>query len=136
MKEPKSGCPISLGLEVFGDRWTLLILRDIMFAERRTFRDIQSSPESISTRTLTDRIAMLLEEGILVRAADASHSQRSILKLTKKGIDLLPVIVDIALWSLHYKTVDPEMAIVAHAARADREGFIRAETRRLSERDL
>lgn len=136
MKEPKSGCPINLGLEVFGDRWTLLILRDIMFADRRSFRDIQASEESISAKTLTDRITMLLEEEVLVRSPDPAHSQRSILKLTRKGIDLLPLLVDIAVWSLRYKAVDPRLADIAQAARADREGFIRAETKRLVDRDL
>lgn len=136
MKEQKSGCPISLGLEVFGDRWTLLILRDIMFADRRTFRDIQASQEAISAKTLSDRIGMLVAEGILVRSQDPLHSQRSILKLTRKGIDLLPLLVEISLWSLLYKAVDPQLSDIAHAARADREGFIRSETKRLVERDL
>lgn len=136
MKEPKSGCPINLGLEVFGDRWTLLILRDIMFADRRSFRDIQASDESISAKTLTDRITMLLAEGILVRSADPAHSQRSILKLTRKGIDLLPLLVDIAVWSLRYKAVDSRLADIAHSAQADREGFIGIETKRLLDRDL
>lgn len=136
MKEQKSGCPISLGLEVFGDRWTLLILRDIMFADRRTFRDIQASQEAISAKTLSDRIGMLVAEGILVRSQDPLHSQRSILKLTRKGIDLLPLLVEISLWSLLYKAVDPHLSDIAHAARADREGFIRSETKRLVDRDL
>lgn len=136
MREPKSGCPINLGLEVFGDRWTLLILRDIMFADRRSFRDIQASDESISAKTLADRINMLLAEEILVRSSDPAHSQRSILKLTRKGIDLLPLLVDISVWSLQYKVVDPRLADIAHAAQADREGFIRAETKRLIGRDL
>lgn len=136
MREPKSGCPINLGLEVFGDRWTLLILRDIMFADRRSFRDIQASDESISAKTLADRITMLLAEGILVRSADPAHSQRSILKLTRKGIDLLPLLVDISVWSLQYRAVDPRLADIAYSAQADREGFIRAETKRLLDRDL
>ncbi|MBU1334251.1 MAG: helix-turn-helix transcriptional regulator [Alphaproteobacteria bacterium] len=136
MKEPKSGCPINLGLEVFGDRWTLLILRDIMFAERRSFRDIQASEEAISAKTLADRIGRLIDEGILVRSADPAHSQRSILKLTQKGIDLLPLLVDISIWSLMYKDVDSQLADLAHAASQDREGFIRTETKRLMSRDL
>jgi DNA-binding HxlR family transcriptional regulator len=108
----------------------------LMFADRRSFRDIQASEESISAKTLTDRITILLAEEILVRSADPAHSQRSILKLTRKGIDLLPLLVDIAVWSLLYKGVDPSLADIAHAARADREGFIRAETKRLLDRDL
>lgn len=136
MRHPKSGCPINIGLEVFGDRWTLLILRDVMFAERQTFREIQGSPEGISPKTLSDRIAMLLEEGILVRDADPDHSQRSILRLTEKGLDLVPLLADVAVWSLKHKQVDPALADVAKQAVEDREEFIAREMLRLRTRDL
>lgn len=136
MRQPKSGCPINLGLEVFGDRWTLLILRDIMFTDRRTFREIQASEEGISPKTLSERISMLVEEEILVRSSDPEHSQRSILKLTQKGIDLLPVLADISVWSLKHLKVDPALADIARQAAANRDDFILRETSRLAERDL
>lgn len=136
MRQPKSGCPINLGLEVFGDRWTLLILRDIMFTDRRTFREIQASEEGISPKTLSERISMLVDEGILVRSSDPEHSQRSILKLTQKGIDLLPVLTDISIWSLKHLKVDPALADIARQAAANRGDFILRETSRLAERDL
>lgn len=136
MRQPKSGCPINLGLEVFGDRWTLLILRDIMFTDRRTFREIQASEEGISPKTLSERISMLVDEGFLVRSSDPEHSQRSILKLTQKGIDLLPVLADISVWSLKHLKVDPALADIARRAAANRDGFILRETSRLAERDL
>ena len=136
MRQPKSGCPINLGLEVFGDRWTLLILRDIMFTDRRTFREIQGSEEGISPKTLSERISMLVDEGILVRSSDPEHSQRSILKLTQKGIDLLPVLADISVWSLKHLKVDPALADIASQPAANRDDFILRETSRLAERDL
>ena len=136
MRQPKSGCPITWGLEVFGDRWTLLILRDIMFTDRRTFREIQASEEGISPKTLSERISMLVDEGILVRSSDPEHSQRSILKLTQKGIDLLPVLADISVWSLKHLKVDPALADIARQAAANREDFLLRETSRLAERDL
>ena len=136
MRQPKSGCPINLGLEVFGDRWTLLILRDIMFTDRRTFREIQASEEGISPKTLAERMSMLVDEGILVRSSDPGHSQRSILKLTQKGIDLLPVLADISVWSLTHLKVDPALADIARQAAANRDDFILRETSRLAERDL
>ena len=136
LRQPKSGCPINVGLEVFGDRWTLLILRDVMFAERQTFREIQASPEGISPKTLSERISMLLEEGILTRDADPDHSQRSILRLTEKGLDLVPLLADIAVWSLKHKQVDPALADVAKQAAEDRDTFLSREILRLRARDL
>ncbi len=129
--KPKSGCPINVGLEVFGDRWTLLILRDVMFAERQTFLGDSASPEGISPKTLSERISMLLEEGILTRDADPDHSQRSILRLTEKGLDLVPLLADIAVWSLNHKQVDPALADVAKQRAEDRDAFLGREILRL-----
>ena len=105
-KEPKSGCSINLGLETFGDKWTLLIIRDILLGNKRHFREILKSDEKISTKTLTTRLNDLEQKGILIKENDPSHKQKYIYNLTEKGIDLLPVIVSIAEWSLKYESVD------------------------------
>nr|WP_077549024.1 helix-turn-helix domain-containing protein [Pseudorhizobium flavum] len=107
-----------------------------MFTDRRTFREIQASEEGISPKTLAERMSMLVDEGILVRSSDPGHSQRSILKLTQKGIDLLPVLADISVWSLKHLKVDPALADIARQAAANRDDFILRETSRLAERDL
>lgn len=96
---PRSYCPINLALEVFGDAWTLLVLRDLMFAGKRHFRELLQSDEGISTNILADRLARLVEGGMLTKADDPTHKQKAIYSLTEKSIALLPVIVQIGAWS-------------------------------------
>jgi DNA-binding HxlR family transcriptional regulator len=99
---PRSYCPINLSLEIFGDTWSLLILRDMMFSGKRHFRELLESDEHISTNILTDRLKMLVEEGILTKADDPTHKQKALYSLTEKGIALLPIIVQIGAWSSKY----------------------------------
>ncbi|MCA9643994.1 MAG: helix-turn-helix transcriptional regulator [Polyangiaceae bacterium] len=96
--EPRSYCPISLSLEVFGDSWTLLVLRDMMFAGKRHFRELQQSDEHISSNILADRLSRLVEHGLLTKSVDPTHKQKAIYSLTEKSITLLPVIVQIGAW--------------------------------------
>jgi len=111
----RSGCPINLGLEVFGDRWTLLIIRDMMFAGKRHFREFLASGEGISSNILADRLAMLTRHGIVTRAGDPSHRLKAIYSLTEKGIELLPIIAQISQWSRAYMPVDPVLAETGEA---------------------
>ena len=111
----RSGCPINLGIEVFGDKWTLLIIRDMMFAGKRHFREFLASDEGISSNILADRLTMLMAAGILTRAHDPSHKLKAIYSLTEKGIDLLPVIAQISRWSRSYMPVDPLLAATGEA---------------------
>jgi DNA-binding HxlR family transcriptional regulator len=96
--EPRSYCPINLSLEIFGDAWTLLVLRDLMFSGKRRFRELLQSDERISSNILADRLARLVEHGMLTRAEDPTHKQKAIYSLTEKAIALLPVIVQIGAW--------------------------------------
>lgn len=96
--EPRSFCPINLSLEIFGDTWTLLVLRDMMFAGKRHFRELLQSDERISSNILADRLARLVEHGMLTKADDPSHKQKAVYSLTEKAISLLPVIVQIGAW--------------------------------------
>src|ERR687892_413751 len=93
----RSLCPINLALEVFGDRWTLLIVRDLMFAGKRHFRELLRSEERISSNILADRLSMLLAEGIVTRTEDPDHKQKAIYSLTNKGIALLPILAQIGI---------------------------------------
>ena len=102
----RSGCPVSLGLDIFGDKWTLLIVRDLMFRDKRHFREILASDEHISSNILTDRLKLLLAEGIIAKTEDPSHKQKVVYSLTEKGIDLLPILVQISNWSYKYRPVD------------------------------
>src|SRR6476469_9298578 len=96
--EPRSYCPINLSLEIFGDSWTLLVLRDMMFGGKRHFRELLQSDEHISSNILADRLARLVEHGLLTKSDDPTHKQKAIYSLTEKGIALLPIIVQIGAW--------------------------------------
>ena len=100
--EPRSYCPINLSLEVFGDKWTLLILRDIMFAGKRHYREFLQSDEQISTNILADRMKMLVDQGLLTKSGDPTHQQKAVYSLTEKAIDLVPIIVQIGAWGTRW----------------------------------
>jgi len=95
---PRSYCPINLSLEIFGDSWTLLVLRDMMFAGKRHFRELLQCDERISSNILADRLAGLVANGLLTKADDPTHKQKAIYSLTEKAITLLPIIVQIGAW--------------------------------------
>ncbi len=109
----KSYCPINLSLEVIGDRWTLLIIRDMVFGGKKHFREFLQSGEGISSRTLADRLQILQKEGILTRHDDPTHRLKTIYRLTQAGIDLLPVLVSLGAWGNLYRAADPELGAVA-----------------------
>jgi DNA-binding HxlR family transcriptional regulator len=109
----RSGCPINLTLEVLGDKWSLLILRDMMFGNRRHFRELLRSEEGISSNILADRLKMLLEEGLITKADDPSHKQKAIYSLTEKAIELLPVFAQIGAWGTRHLPVSEELSIRA-----------------------
>jgi DNA-binding HxlR family transcriptional regulator len=115
MSDPhRSGCPINLTLEVVGDRWSLLIIRDIIFGNRRHFRELLTrSEERISSNILADRLKTLMEQGILTRSDDPTHKQKGVYSLTEKGIELLPVLAQLAAWGRKYLPVSEELAIRA-----------------------
>ena len=110
----RSGCPINLTLEVVGDKWSLLIIRDIMFGNRRHYRELLTrSDEGISSNILADRLKMLLEQGIITRQDDPSHKQKGIYSLTERGIELLPILAQMAAWGFKYLPVSEELGIRA-----------------------
>ena len=105
---PRSGCPVSLGLDVFGDRWTLLIVRDLMFGGKRHFREMLTSDEHISSNILADRLKLLLAQDVVSAAADPGHAQKVVYSLTEKGIALSPILMAISDWSHQYQPVDEQ----------------------------
>ncbi len=106
--QQKSPCPINLALEVFGDRWSLLIVRDLMFAGKRHFREFLQSEEGISSNILTERLHTLVAQGVLSKADDPTHKQKAIYSLTPMGIDLLPVVTQIGIWGRKHQPVTRE----------------------------
>ncbi|GAA4940959.1 DNA-binding HxlR family transcriptional regulator [Nonomuraea thailandensis] len=109
-KDMRSGCPISLSLEIFGDRWTLLILRDIIFSGVRHFRELLNGSERISSNILAGRLTMLLERGFLTRSHDPAHRQKVVYSLTEQAIQLVPVFAQITVWGIQHLPVDQESA--------------------------
>src|ERR1700761_5793033 len=102
MENHRSFCPINLITELIGDKWSLLILRDIMFENKRHFRQLLSSEEKIASNVLTDRLNMLEREGLLAKRPDPEHKQKVIYSLTQKSIDLMPLLVEAIRWSVKY----------------------------------
>ena len=101
--QPRSDCPINAAVEVFGDRWTLLVLRDIVFGDHRYFRELQAhSPEGIASNILADRLKRLVELGLLTRA-DTRPGQRARYSLTEPAIQLVPVLVQLGSWGLRHR---------------------------------
>ena len=111
---PRSGCPINLTLEVVGDKWSLLIIRDMMIGNRRHFRELLTkSDEGISSNILADRLKTLLNQGIITRNDDPSHKQKGIYSLTEQGIELLPILAQMSGWGFKYLPVSEELGIRA-----------------------
>jgi DNA-binding HxlR family transcriptional regulator len=102
--EPRSGCPINAAVEILGDRWSLLVLRDVIFGDRRYFRALLTgSIEGIASNILADRLVRLVDAGILTRGT-AARGQRARYSLTETGIQTLPVIYALGNWGLDWRT--------------------------------
>jgi DNA-binding HxlR family transcriptional regulator len=113
-EKQRSGCAINLTLEVLGDKWSLLIIRDIIFGNRRHFRELLTkSEEGISSNILADRLKTLVVQGILTRTDDPTHKQKGIYSLTEQGIELLPVLAQMSAWGVKYLPVSEELGIRA-----------------------
>jgi len=106
--EFRSRCPISLALDVIGDRWSLLIVRDLMFAGKRYYRELLRSDEGISTNILAERLARLVDVGVLSKTDDPTHKQKAVYSLTPMGIDLLPIVAQLGIWGRKYRPVTAE----------------------------
>ena len=110
----RSGCPINLSLEVLGDSWSLIVIRDIMFGNRRYYRQLLGeSEEGIASNILSDRLKRLTEQGLVTKRQDASHKQRQLYSLTEKSIQLVPVLVQLGTWGRKFLPVSPELSIRA-----------------------
>lgn len=112
--EQRSGCPINLTLEVVGDRWSLLVIRDMIFGNRRHYRELlTNSEEGIASNILADRLRTLVEQGIVTKAGDLTHKQKAIYSLTERGIALVPVLVQMGGWGRMFLPVSEELSIRA-----------------------
>lgn len=94
----RSSCPVSCALDVLGDKWSLLVIRDIMFMRKQYFGDFLTSPEKIASNILSDRLKKLEESNIVLRQRDPVNARRIIYTLTEKGLDLSPAIQELLRW--------------------------------------
>lgn len=114
VEEHRSGCPINLSLEVLGDKWSLVIIRDMMFGNRRHFRELlHNSQEGIASNILSDRLHRLTERGLVSRAPDPSHKQKVIYSLAEPAIQLVPVMAHLGAWGRRHLPVTRELAVRA-----------------------
>ena len=114
MASRRSGCPVSIALEILGDRWSLLIVRDLMTRGYRTFKEFQSSGERIASNILASRLKKLKQTGIIEARVEAGDARRVNYRLTEKGIDLAPVLLELLIWGAkHEKTGAPCELIAA-----------------------
>ncbi len=98
----RSPCPISLWLDLLGDKWSLLIIRDLIFAHKKTYGEFLSSAENISTNILADRLKKLETEGFITKSVDPENKSKNIYCLSAKGLDLLPMLLEMISWTSKY----------------------------------
>jgi DNA-binding HxlR family transcriptional regulator len=110
----RSGCPINLTLEVFGDRWSLIVIRDVMFGNRRHYRELLSrSEEGIASNILADRLKRLVAAGLLSRGDDPTHKQKGVYSLTEPAIQLVPLLAHMGAWGRRHTPASDALSIRA-----------------------
>jgi DNA-binding HxlR family transcriptional regulator len=130
----RSGCPVNISLEVFGDRWSLLIVRDLMVRGFQTFRDFEHAGEGIATNILSDRLRRLCAAGIVQAERDPGDRRQKRYRLTEKGIDLAPVLLELLIWGAKHENTDAPARAIARIARS-RAAVLQETRRRWQERD-
>lgn len=134
MPKQRSGCPVSISLEVLGDHWSLLIVRDLMVRGCRTFKEFMESGEGIATNILADRLRRLRGAGIIEVEEEALDRRRVYYRLTQKGIALAPVLLEMLIWAARHEETAASNSFIARME-ANREQFIAEVLRRWRDRD-
>jgi DNA-binding HxlR family transcriptional regulator len=133
-RKRRSGCPVSVSLDVLGDRWSLLIIRDMMVRGYRTFKEFQESGEGIASNILADRLRKLQSAAIIVVEPDTSDRRRVAYRLTEKGIDLAPALLELLIWGARHERTDAPCAAI-DVMEQNRAALIGEVRRRWAERD-
>jgi DNA-binding HxlR family transcriptional regulator len=127
----RSNCPVSCSLDIWGDKWSLLIVRDLMLAKECTYGDFLKSPEGIATNILASRL-QTLEENKIIEKLDHPDSKAKVLyRLTRKGIDLLPIMIEINLWAEKYFPIPDDRKTMLKVVKKDKTAFIKSLTKEL-----
>jgi DNA-binding HxlR family transcriptional regulator len=130
----RSGCPVNIALEVFGDRWSLLIVRDLMVRGYHTFKQFQESGERIASNILADRLRKLGIAGIIMTEPEPTDARRLNYRLTQKGIDLAPVLLELLIWGGNYEKTGASCSVIENLAK-NRQQVLTEVRRRWRERD-
>ena len=101
-KKRRSDCPINFSLETYGDIWSLLIVRDRVYFGKKTYGEFLQSDEGISTNILAGRLAQLEQNGIMIKTPDPHDGRKDVYSLTEKGLDLIPILLEMANWGAQY----------------------------------
>jgi|SRR6185437_4556792 len=120
----RSSCPVSCALDILGDRWTLLVIRDIIFKQKRHFGDFLTSPEKIASNILSDRLKKLEDCDIVLRRPDPANARRIIYTLTEKGFDLVPAILELLRWGVKHDPTSDAHENLIQRLEQDRAGLM------------
>ena len=127
----RSGCPLNASVEILGDRWSLLIIRDMMLRGFRRYKEFLGSYERIATNILADRLQKLIAHGIITNGRDSSDGRKLIYTLTPKGIDLAPVLTEMVLWAAAHE--DTGNQALVRQMQKDKDHFLSAIRQRWAE---
>lgn len=130
----RSECPISCSLEVWGDKWSLLIIRDLLLKKTSTYGDFLKSEEKIATNILASRLQNLEDNGLINKLEHPESKAKVLYKLTDKGIDLLPIMIEINLWADKYFNLPADRRLIIEEVKKNKEKFIREQTNELKKR--
>lgn len=123
-KKRDTGCPFAFALDAFGDRWSLIVVRDLMFRGKRTYGEFLLGEEHVATNVLADRLKDLEAVGIIARTRDADNRRRYLYSLTEKGFDLAPMMLEILRWSAKFDSKTIVTKKIVNRIENDRDGFI------------
>lgn len=127
----RSDCPISCSLDVWGDKWSLLIIRDLMYAKQCTYGDFLKSAEGIATNILAARLLTLEENGMIEKLSHPDSKAKVLYKLTLKGIDLLPLMIEIGIWSEKYHDINKDRKAELKEVKKNKEEYIKEKMKEL-----
>jgi DNA-binding HxlR family transcriptional regulator len=133
--EKRSDCPVSSSLDIFGDRWSLLIVRDLMLYKTRTYGDFTKSAEKIATNILASRLQVLEENGIIVKLPYPDNKVKGLYKLSPKGVDLVPALIEIALWGGKHLSNDDQCSPFLNEVKKNKTKFLKNTMAKLSAED-
>lgn len=120
----RSDCPITYALDFIGDKWTLVVLRDLIIVRKRQFRDFLASEEKIASNILSSRLKLLEAAGMVTRCRDPEHARQVIYEPTEKGLDLLPLMLEMVRWSAKYDSRTAAPPAVVRRIAEDRDAYI------------